>query len=155
DLAIHDFESQENRRLTRNTGLMHGEYALTSLFSRDGRRIAYTWNAPAEGASAMELRVIGIDGTGQRPVSRTAGRLEVDDWLPDGRSVLVTSVSGGTFELQQILIPDGTARTIRTAPGWYGGTVLVSNDGRYAAYDAQVNGTGEQMEIRVMSLNGD
>ena len=64
--------------------------ARDALLSPDGRSIAYLWQD-----SELTLRVIGVDGTGDREVYRVGHRsLLLARWSPDSRAVAVAVTEG-------------------------------------------------------------
>ena len=155
DLLVHDFETGENRRLTRNTGYLPPEfqYAGSSMFSHDGQWLAYTWQPPGEGMP-MEVRAIGRDGSAQRTIYREADRswLSIEDWTKDRRYLLVSSQRASGTKLLLVSGADGSSRAIPVSETSFGGGARLSRDGQYAAYKAQQAGDRPDSEIRVISL---
>jgi Tol biopolymer transport system component len=135
DLTILDLESKQKRSLTRNlTGTWLGE-AYGSVHSPDGKQIAYVWwNAQ----DILELRVVGLDGTGSRVLYRNADlwHLEVADWSSDGRFILCNFfLSTGGKQIALVPVGNGGAQVLKTFD-WPGpGRLSLSPDGRYVAYD--------------------
>lgn len=146
DLTLHDLQTGEDRRLTRNEGLVS-----SSVFSRDGRWLAYAVESNGENPPPMELRVIGRDGAGQRTVFRDTGQswLMVQDWT-DSQHVLVSSEQD-PLTLLLVSIVDGSSRVIPVSSGWAGTRVMTSPDGRYAAYAAGLEASAKT-EVRILSL---
>jgi serine/threonine protein kinase/WD40 repeat protein len=144
DVKLHDLQTGEDRRLTRSTD---GASNTSSVFSRDGRCLAYTVQFSRENPAPMELRIIGRDGTGERTVLRGAGQswLVAHDWT-DSQHVLVSSET----TLLLVSIADGSLRTIPVSSGWEG-RVMASPDGQYAAYTAGLEASGTH-EVRIISL---
>jgi len=136
DFALIDLESKQKRSLTRNLtrdGTWLGE-AYGSVHSPDGREIAYVWwNAD----NILELRVLGLDGTGPRVLYRNADlhHLEVEDWSSDGRYILCNfSLSTGRNQIALVSVGNGAAQVLKTFD-WPGpGRLSLSPDGRYVAY---------------------
>src|SRR6202162_1898182 len=134
--ALIDLESKQKRSLTRNLtrdGTWLGE-AYGSVHSPDGREIAYVWwNAD----NLLELRVLGLDGTGPRVLYRNADlhHLEVEDWSSDGRYILCNfSLSTGRNQIALVSVGNGAAQVLKTFD-WPGpGRLSLSPDGRYVAY---------------------
>ncbi|GEM_PF-3250939 len=153
NLAVHDLETGQERRLTRNTGTAWPAFqsTISSIFSRDGRWIAYTSQPPGEQAPPMELDVVGRDGSGQRTVFRDSAQswLIAHSWIDD-RQVLVSSDQAASKTLLLVSIADGSSRVIPISPRW-GGQIMASPDGKYVAYTAGQEG-GAQTEVRVISL---
>lgn len=156
DLMVHDLETKEDHRLTRNTRFTRPDfqYATSSAFSRDGRLLAYAWSLAGADFQPMEIRLIGRNGSGQRTFFRdsSANWLTVEDWTPDGKYILVTALGDKATTLVLISVADASSREIRVSKTWDGSRVTISRDGRYAAYNAQRPNDSGESEIRVISL---
>jgi Tol biopolymer transport system component len=91
DLAIHDFTTGADRRLT-DKGENSDDFAEESTISRDGTRVAYSWFARAK--NRYEVRIVRLDQRGM-PTPRTlydnpdVGWIAPFDWSPDGRWLAV------------------------------------------------------------------
>jgi Tol biopolymer transport system component len=135
-LAFMDLESKQKRSLTRKgTWDDSGEHAYGSVHSPDGKEIAYVWwNAQ----DILELRVVGLDGTGPRVLYRNADlhHLEVEDWSSDGRYILCNFfLKTGRSQIALVSVGNGAAQVLKTFD-WPGpGKLSLSPDGRYVAYD--------------------
>lgn len=150
DLAIHDLETGENRRVTKKGKSWRESHAqaLWSLFSPDGRWLAYSWY---EDNPPPELRVIRIDGSGQRTLLRAedTDEVTVNDWSPDGKYVLASiKKPSADSEIRLISFADGSARVL--ASGMRLADGLFSRDGKYVAYNSQPPGGGNRA-IRIVS----
>ncbi len=135
DFTLLDLESKQKRSLTRNlTGTWVGE-AYGSVHSPDGKEIAYVW---WNSEDILDLRVLGLDGTGPRVVYRNKDlrHLDVADWSSDGRYILCTfHLSTGRSQIALVPVGNGAARVLKTFD-WPGpGRLSLSPDGRYVAYD--------------------
>ena len=68
DLAIRDLDTGEDRRLTnKGSWLESSEFAEYSIISPDGASVAYAWRRDD---GTYELRLVGIDVSGDRPLAR-------------------------------------------------------------------------------------
>ena len=149
DVSLHDFGNNAERRLTTDADTPE-QYAASSVFSRDGGWLAYTWQP--HGGGPMELRIVDSSGSSRRVVFRDSGPswLLVHDWV-DGQHVLVSS-EGDATKLLLVSTADGSARTLPVSPRFLDlSRVMASPDGRYAAYAAGQEGS-RSTEIRVISL---
>ena len=73
DLCIRDLKTATNRHLTHNGPFeTSGDYAENSIFSPDGRQIAYNWFIQKDARN--EVRVIPIEGGSPRTLWRSEGR---------------------------------------------------------------------------------
>lgn len=148
DLAIRDLVTGQNRRITDNSKSPEegASSVWTSIFSPDARQLAYLWM----GAASQEVRVIGVDGAGQRSLYRSQGfQLSVHDWSADGRWILARD--GKTLLLISPL--DGTTRQVR-AVEWAGSRMLFSPDALWVVYSAEIASPGLGSEIRLVSTDG-
>jgi len=133
DLAIKEIPSGKLHRLThKGTWADSTEYAFVSIWSPDGKKLAYSW-MNEEGF--FELRIIGLDGSEPQILYRNRENFYVEpsDWSPDGKLILV-----GMGKIQRITqiaiisIQDGSVRILkegRVSPRFYlpnGKTIIFS-----------------------------
>ncbi|MDP8980618.1 MAG: serine/threonine-protein kinase [Acidobacteriota bacterium] len=154
DLLVHDFKTGENRRFTNNkrTSRPEFQFAASSIFSRDGQWLAYSWQPPGDG-TPMGVRLIRRDGSGQRTIYQPKDQtwLSIEDWSQDRKYLLVTAQQASGTRLVLVSAADGTSRDLPVAEDRYGGTAKLSPDGQYAVYDGR-QGDGAGSEVRVISL---
>jgi Tol biopolymer transport system component len=140
DLALIDLRSGERKPVTHKAEYF--EAAETSVFSPDGRQLAYTYrNYPEE---FWEIRSIGIDGSGPRTIVANSGPgfyARLKDWSDDGLHILALlwdEESRPPTRVGLISVADGSIRTLKEyhegGPGSRSVCVL-SPDGRLVAYD--------------------
>jgi len=89
DLAVKTIPSGTLRRLTHKpAGGESAESALLSVWSPDGKEVAYSW-LNEEGF--LDLRIIGLDDEKPRVLYRNRDHFMIQpkDWSPDGRYILV------------------------------------------------------------------
>jgi Tol biopolymer transport system component len=137
DLAVRDMETGEVRRLTirGDSGDAEG-----SVFSRDGKWLAYSWYDDAQPAF-YKLGVVDIEGTNPHIIyrDRATSWIHPQDWSPDGRYILAlrTVQDRDADEIVLITVADGSARLLKSLPNpspGRGGGMTISPDGRYVAY---------------------
>jgi Tol biopolymer transport system component len=156
DLAVRDLATGQHRLLTR-TG--YPAYALGSSVSRDGRSVAYFWNT-GEGPSEWQpqLRVIGIDGAGERTlienVSREINYITPFEWTPDGAYVLVALQKRGGNEIALVHTRTGEVRTVKALDWRVPLRVALSPDGRWIAYDFPPDAETVDRDIFVLAADG-
>lgn len=151
DLTLHDLMTGTDRRLTKNADKA-SPFIASSVFSRDGLWLAYTV-LQGKGSPTMELHIIARNGSGQRTLFRDTGSnwLLAHDWS-DKQHVLLSIDQGGPTKLLLVSTQDGSSRQMAVSAGWWGGNrVMVSPDGRYAAYTAKRQAS-QDSEIRILSL---
>jgi beta-lactamase regulating signal transducer with metallopeptidase domain/WD40 repeat protein len=159
DQAVHDLATGKNRRLT-NEGWDKG-FALRSVFSPDSKQLAYYWwNMKKEGA---ELRIVGLDGSGDRAVNidKEAAfflRAGPDGWSADGKHILAR---GGTEDksLLILLVPveDGPVRVLKILVRKWplkGFQASLSPDGRYVAYSCPSQEEPVKSDIFLLATDG-
>ncbi|HSP69717.1 MAG TPA: protein kinase, partial [Bryobacteraceae bacterium] len=107
DLVLRDVSSGKIRRLTHQTAPVGG--AQSALFSPDGRQIVYLW---ANSRTDYDLRVIGVDGSGERTLYRSnIDKLAFPlDWSPNGKQILISlqPLNDNTQQLVLISVTDGS-----------------------------------------------
>jgi len=132
-LGVHDVRTGENRILVR--GNPTGGFPETSVFSSDGKRLAYRW---IDG-KGIYLHVVDVNGSAPRvvvPKSADIADIVPIDWSGDDREILVgVGRSDRSRQLAFADVATGALRTIRTFQ-WGdagGGSAALSRDGRYLA----------------------
>jgi len=142
DLALRDFRTGENRRLTRKNREWKDSQAQASwsVFSPDGTQVAYTWFEN----TATEIRLVNVRPSQPRvlyqaPIGET---VFVKDWSPDGKYILAELFRGPTSSAVLLVsVIDGSTRTL-PASDCTCNRMQFSKDGRFIAYDAK--GQGDQ-----------
>jgi Tol biopolymer transport system component len=159
DLAVIDLASGELRRVTDKAS-RNGtwDFAESSVFSPDGQRLAFAyWN---EDRDVWEIRMTGVDGSGQRTIVPDAGdEPELMDWSGDGLYLLallwVDDPSPSAMCLGLVSVGDGSVRSLKEFGAWHARSSVgaFSPDGRLVAYDL---GSSQQAEhdIYVLPVDG-
>ncbi|MBI4478930.1 MAG: hypothetical protein HY651_02805, partial [Acidobacteria bacterium] len=133
DLAIRNVATGENRRLTDNQSWDSPSFKGFALFSKispDGKRIAYDW-LDADSGYEVELRVTGVDGTGDRLLYRNAEvYVMTGAWSPDGKHILAEfSRPDRTNQIALVALADGSAKVLKTTDWRAPGNMSFSPDG--------------------------
>jgi len=158
NLAIRDLEAETSRLLTNDGSWDQGQYQylVSAQWSPDGKRIAYSWST----ASGFELRVVTVDDPKPEVVFRTesdedGGWVEVQQWSPNGQSILVIMTTGPVGR-QIALIPleGGTPRILKEYESGSTGSYMArfSPDGRYIVYD-QNPGQDSALDLFVLDVS--
>ncbi len=141
DLALRDLETGTTRRLTDNK-IPWVNFALPSIFSPDGKRLAYWWmdQESSKGQRVVSsLRTIGLDSSPARVVyqSEDLDGIEPQDWTTNGQFILsVITRQDRTTQLALVPVEGGALRVLKTFSDWRRPSLArVSASGRYVAYD--------------------
>ena len=153
DLAVYDFGSKTHRKLTNECTRSCAEF---SVFSKDGKRIAYGWWDWKE--SRNELRVANVTGD---PAPRTlvdieeVENIEPRDWSPDGQWIAVSSRrKDRSAQIGLVRVKDGALSTLKSV-GWRDlGKIRFSPDGKYVAFNPRVSDTSDQRDVFVLAVDG-
>jgi len=136
DLALHDFATGSDRRLTnKGTWERSAEFAEGSVISRDGRQVAYAW---FNGDDRYELRVANLPASGLVQPRRLFDSEDVNwispsDWSPDGKSIAVAlERKDRRYHVGVIAVPAGTLRVLSSGPGG-DSHIFFSPDGKFLA----------------------
>jgi len=155
DLAIHDFTTGQDRRLT-NKGTWNDsvEQALMSSVSRDGKQVAYGWLV----AESYELRTIDFNGGKPRVLAaRPDAGFQPLDWSPDGKWIAVqVERRNRTGEVGIVATADGTFRPLKSVgrPAFPLSRMTFSPDSKYLACDLPVSDNSDRHEIHLLSVDG-
>jgi Tol biopolymer transport system component len=164
NLAVRDLSTGELHRLTsmRNEEGKPWEDANVSLFSPDGRRIAYSWQVEPD----IQLRVLDFEPD-EDGVPRMAQPEVIFynpefypyspfDWSPDGSHILAKSyiLAANTNQLALISVEDGSYRALKSFDWREPLRAEFSPDGRYVVYDFPPDIDSENRDLFVTSLDG-
>jgi Tol biopolymer transport system component len=157
DLGIRDLTTRTNRRLTNTKGWdQSGDFAEATVISPDGRQITYGWYNNQ--LQRYELRVLPItnsDSAQPRILHRSEDTTYVapTGWTPDGKEVLFGSTrTDGTNQISLVPAQGGPTRVLKSfTRGHYPGSMRISPDGRYVAYDNS-NGDAPARDVFVLAL---
>ena len=149
DLALHEFSTGEDRRLT---DVSNGEYAWGSAFSPDGERVAYGWTNQG---GYDELRVLELDGSGPR-TAYTDESLNVNpiEWSSDGERIVVRIDRNDEpiREIGLVTVADGSLRVLKTLGHEAPFEISMSPDGRHVVYDYPARNDSSASDIYVIDV---
>jgi Tol biopolymer transport system component len=158
NLMISDSETEEWHRVT-DTGSWTGgsmEWAEWSVFSPDGRELAYTWYSDKEGGYGV--RIIGVDGSNPRvvvPHSQANAGISVEDWSDDGPQLLIKVLGEDhAWRLMLVSVVDGTARILKTLGERPPQVAVFSPDSRFVAYDIAPDPESSDHDIYALTVEG-
>lgn len=153
DLAIHDFDTGKKRSLTGKGSWATPHYAEFSIFSPDGKQIAYAWYG---GETIYDLRVIASDGSGDRVVyaQKDTSWVAPLDWTPDGKQILAwLSKPNSPDRLALITVEDGSKRVLTTLDSTETepGRIDLSPDGKHVVYSHSQGPKTNNRDIYLLS----
>jgi len=133
DLAVKEIATGKLRRLTqKGTRAESAEFALKSIWSPDGKKLAYSW-MNKEGY--FELRIVGLDGSEPHILYRNKSYSMISpaDWSRDGKHILAgIGEKQRVTRIATISVQEGAVRILREGlvnPGFFlpdGQTVVYS-----------------------------
>lgn len=160
NVAVRDLISGENRLLTNKPDWADLSYALYSMPSPDGRRVAYAWSVDTReksGQAEFELRLIAMDGGEPRVLFADPDivYLQPSEWSPDGKQIVATLVrKDNTSQIGLIDAITGSMRILKSLD-WRGpGKMSFSPDGKYLAFDLPASESAPQRDIHVLAIDG-
>ena len=157
NLAIHDFETGENRDIN-DQGDSAG-FGDASIWSPDSRQIAYLWYEAPEWSTS--LRIVGIDGSKSRVLcSRPpeSGALCPRAWSRDGKHILALDwkKEGETYDIVLVSVADSSIRVLKSLEklrdSWR--WLSPSPDGRYVVYDYPHGEDSRDHDIFLVATDG-
>ena len=135
DLAMIDLTTGDMVEVTKNRG--YPGFAYGSVFSPDGKQLAYRWWATGEDEEWRDLRIIGVDGSNERILIEKRPDIRgilPTDWSPDGRHLLAAVERQDlTVQLALIAVADGSMQVLKSLGWHWPAEALISPDGRYVA----------------------
>jgi Tol biopolymer transport system component len=156
DLVIREMATGKKHNLTKKGSWQESaEFATTSRWSPDGKRIAYKW---FNKDNFYELRIIGLDGSGPRVLFQNE-EIEVGpaDWSPNSKHILAFFLQRKQGKLQIVLVSvaDGAVRVLKTLDERRPtNRALFSPDGKFIAYDFRPQKDVQQRDISLLSTEG-
>jgi Tol biopolymer transport system component len=146
-LVLHDIASNAVRYVKRGD---NKNFAESPAFTPDGSHIVYEWYV--EATKNYELRIIGIDGSGERTVLRNQSFVLPAAVTPDSRFAAAEFGAPNKSQLALISLDTGEVRILEdSSPSTIGN---FSADGRWLVYVGRVSGPFSDAEVHVISTSG-
>ncbi len=156
DIVVRDLQTGRITRL----GLVRPDsvgYAEWPVLSPDLKRVAYAWSGPDTEWNYQVRLATNESGAKAQPVGDGKGfpYCYVRGWSADGRSLLLTILdAANTSQIAWMSTVDGRVSTLKSLDWRSPGSLSLSPDGRYIAYDALVERGRPDREIRVLASDG-
>ncbi len=155
NLGVRDLEKGENRLITKDASYNAGEMAYQSIFSPDGRQVAYTWQNK-EGFG--ELRIIGMDGSAPRVLYASKEEWPWPaSWSGDGKQILTFfSMQGQALKIAFVSTEDGSVKDVKSLAPCSGDRLRMSlsPDGKYIAYSFPQQQDLRNRDIFLLAADG-
>ena len=153
DLALRALETGHTRSIVKTRGDV-SEFAYRSVFSPDGKQVAYGFFDGEQ----YDLRLVGIDGSAPRTIFRRTESLDVIPaaWSPDGTQILAAvRLKDRTSQIALVNAATGATRILKTLGWQYPSQLAFSPDGRYVAYDFARDDLSTKRDIAVLAADGE
>ena len=154
DLAVRDLAAGTNRRVTnKGTWAESDQFAEWSVFSPDGRQIAYAWYNQD---GAYDLRIIARDGGRPRVLYRNdeVRHVQPEQWTSDGKSLLVrVALKSGPTQIAMLSVNDGSLRVLKSIAWALPEKMGLSPDGRFIAYQMPLDNSTKR-DIFLLASDG-
>ena len=157
NLGIRDLRTGETRLLTdKEAGWATEGYALFSVFSRDGSRIAFQWWNPD--SWEHEIRIVGLEDRSVRTIyapGNSAAYVQPMAWTPDGRRLLVLRMmEDRTHEIGFMDVDDGAIQVVESLQPRNLYYMDLSPDGRWIAYSVPRDREPDVQDIYLLAADG-
>lgn len=155
DLALHDFTTGADRRLTNNRTADSYEYPQESAISRDGKQVAYAW---WKAQNLCDLRIASLPTSGFLQPRRlvdgaVVGWIAPYDWSPDGKWIAVQFArKDGLSQTGLASTQDGSLRVLRSVNS-RPVKMFFSPDGKYLGVDLSAGNTNDR-DVFVLAVDG-
>jgi Tol biopolymer transport system component len=155
DVAIHNLETDEIQQLTHDANLGENfHFAADPTFSKDGKRIAYSWCNPY---NTNDLWIINVDDLSKELLYTKEGEeLYPAAWLTDDELVVARYFPDS--RRNQILICNVQDKTLRVKKDFDGINsfqgIVCSQDEKYIAYGCPNKAENGNLDINLLVADG-
>lgn len=150
NLAVYEIATKKKRPLTGKKDWEDKGWSENSRWSPDGKKIAYSWWISD---NKNDLRIVGLDGSEPRILTKSYPWIICSDWSPDGEYILarIYTMLGGK-RISLISVADGSIKTVRKSKGG-DGNMRFSPDGKYITFDF-LSKESSDSDIYLLSIDG-
>ena len=155
DFFIRDLVTNTNRFLNNVSG-----FGSEAVFSPDNRQVAYSWYDDANSKVDLRIASISMDSPIRTTVLASYSYSDGESfrpraWTPDGKQLVgIRNAPDRTAQLGVFTIQDRSFVSIKSLPSGAIGTMSLSPDGRYIAYDIPANDSNSPRDIFVIARDG-
>ncbi|NOR15488.1 MAG: hypothetical protein GQ544_07275 [Candidatus Aminicenantes bacterium] len=150
NLAVFEIATKKKWPLTGKKDWEDKAWCENSRWSPDGKKIAYSWWIDDDN---NDLRIVGLDGSEPRILTKSYPWIICSDWSPDGEYILATIFGNASDKgLSLVSVDDGSIKTIKEGkiPR---GNMRFSPDGKYITFDF-LSKEGSDSDIFLLSIEG-
>jgi Tol biopolymer transport system component len=151
-LNVKDLTKGTSRGLSKNgTWKEPMQYPDNSIWSRDGKQLAYFWFED----NKSELHIVNTDGSNDRTMVIGNETPWPVTWSPDGKYILSILWDKSKKRIVLFAVNTGTIRTLKSFDGLsLGGQMDISVDNKYIVYSLQQKKGAHGKDIYILSMDG-
>ncbi len=158
DLAIYDLETREQRRLTKKGSWNAGPGEPGgSVFSPDGRLVAYSWRVKADEDWLYDLRVVDTDDADAEPRVVYSNPefyyIEPSGWSPSDEILIYGTRDDGSTVIGFVAVETGEFKAVKTLQ-WTPPLLSLSPDGRWIGYDIPSTEHQPHRDVYLLAADG-
>lgn len=157
-MAIYDFETKEQRRLTNKGSWEAGPGEPGgSVFSPDGRLVAYSWRVKADENWHYDLRLVAAHDADAEPRIVYSNPefyyIEPSGWSPSGEILISGTRDDGSTAIGFVAVETGEFQAVKTLQ-WTPPRLSLSPDGRWIGYDVPSTTHQPRRDIYLLAADG-
>jgi Tol biopolymer transport system component len=128
-----------------------------SIWSPDGKKLAYYWFV----GDSTELHIVDKDSGSDKIIAKAPNQSTPwpVSWTPDGKYILAITAEKTKntvmHKMVQVDVDNGAVKILKDFKNvTCGGSIQISPDKKYIAYDLQQNENSKQNDIHILSMDG-
>ncbi len=152
DVAIHDLASGEDRILTHDADLATG-FAMEPTFSKDGKRIAYSWWNTDH---TYDLFLVDVENPKPRKLYRREGEhVYPVAWLSDDELIFQRmTYETKVLQVCSLSVSSGAIHVLKTMGRGQIPQFSCSSDGKFIAYNFANETDNGNFDINILAVDG-